>query len=286
MEQLLNKISEQYGYPADLVARSAAARAQVEGTSRDAVAARWAGEEVPAGADVAAAPAAVASVATQAATEATSGPDVEVLEPLEEVAPRDAESEDIEEEAQPTTVGGLARWLAVAAIIIPIVALTYAFIAPDGPACGAAGQLDVDASTGLAVGCDGNAYGAGAVDFFALGEEMYTAKCAACHAADGSGGVGPAFVGGAVVETFPAAMCADQKEWITLGSSGWIGQNGDTYGANARAVLGFSGVPMPGFDSLTEDELSAVAIFERVAFGNEAIGDAEAACLGSGEPTS
>lgn len=284
MEQLLNKISEQYGYPADLVARAAAARAQVEGTSREAVAARWAGEEVPAGGEVAPVPT-TDPAAPQAAPEAPSGPDVEVLEPLAESVSHETEPVEMEEDSGPTSVGGLARWLAVAAIIIPIVALTYAFIAPDGPACGASGQLDVDASTGLAVGCDGNAYGAGAVDFFALGEQLYTAQCAACHAADGSGGVGPGFVGGAILGTFPGDMCADQKEWITLGSAGWAGQNGETYGANETAVLGFSGVPMPGFASLTEDELSAIAIFERVAFGNESIDAAEAACLSSTEPT-
>ncbi|GBE25813.1 cytochrome c [bacterium BMS3Bbin02] len=283
MEQLLNKISEQYGYPADLVARAAAARAQIEGTTREAVAARWAGEEVPAAG--AATPPPSAPVAAAAVPEPPSGPDVEVLEPLEEHDPAEDAPVDVEQDSGPTSVGGLARWLAVAAIIIPIVALTYAFIAPDGPACGASGQLDVDAATGLAVGCDGNAYGAGAVDFFALGEQLYTAQCAACHAADGSGGVGPGFVGGAILDTFPGDMCADQKEWITLGSAGWAGQNGETYGANARAVLGFSGVPMPGFASLTDDELSAVAIFERVAFGNESIDAAEAACLSSGEPT-
>ncbi|HDL41511.1 MAG TPA: c-type cytochrome [Actinobacteria bacterium] len=283
MEQLLNKISEQYGYPADLVARAAAARAQIEGTTREAVAARWAGEEVPAAGAVTPPPS--APVAAAAVPEPPSGPDVEVLEPLEEHDPAEDAPVDVEQDSGPTSVGGLARWLAVAAIIIPIVALTYAFIAPDGPACGASGQLDVDAATGLAVGCDGNAYGAGAVDFFALGEQLYTAQCAACHAADGSGGVGPGFVGGAILDTFPGDMCADQKEWITLGSAGWAGQNGETYGANARAVLGFSGVPMPGFASLTDDELSAVAIFERVAFGNESIDAAEAACLSSGEPT-
>ncbi len=280
MEQLLNKISEQYGYPADLVARAAAARAQVEGTSREVVAARWAGEEAPAAGETT--PVAAAPVAAVAAPESSSGLDVEVLEPLDESEPVTEEPEHGVQDSGPTTVGGLARWLAVAAIIIPIVALTYAFIAPDGPACGASGQLDVDPATGLAVGCDGSAYGAGAVDFFALGEEVYVAKCAACHSADGSGGVGPAFVGGAIIDTFPGDMCVDQKEWITLGSNGWLGQNGDTYGANANAVLSFSGVPMPGFASLTSEELSAVAIFERVSFGNESIDDAKAVCI-SGE---
>ena len=276
MDQFLNKISDDYGYPADLVSRAAAARAEVEGISREAVAARWAGEEVPeGGAAPAAAPATVAASQEDAAI--SNGLDVEVLEAVTPDEPDEPVSPSPVDE--PSPVGGLVRWLAIAAFIIPVIALTYAFIAPDGPACGAAGQLDIDPATGNAVGCDGNAYGAGAVNFFALGQDVYTAKCVACHAADGSGGVGPAFIGGSVVETFPANICVDHLEWITLGSSGWQSERGDTYGAADKPVLSFSGVPMPGFNALTADELSAVAIYERVAFGGEAIATAEASCL-------
>ncbi|MCH7668460.1 MAG: cytochrome c [Acidobacteria bacterium] len=276
MDQSLNKISDEYGYPADLVSRAAAARAQVEGISREAVAARWAGEEVPeGGAAPAAAPAAVATTQDDAATPA--GLDVEVLEAVGHDEPDLPDSPSVVDE--PSPVGGFVRWLAIVAFIIPVIALTYAFVAPDGPACGAAGQLDVDPATGNAVGCDGKAYGAGAVNFFALGQDVYTAQCVACHAADGSGGVGPAFFGGSIVETFPANICADHLEWITLGSSGWQNERGNTYGASAKPVLGFSGVPMPGFSKLTADELSAVAIYQRVAFGGEEIAIAEASCL-------
>lgn len=276
MDQFLNKISDEYGYPADLVSRAAAARAEVEGISREAVAARWAGEEAPeGGAAPAAAPAMVAASQDDAAI--SDGPDVEVLEAVTPDEPDVPDSPPLVDE--PSPVGGLVRWLVIVAFIIPVTALTYAFVAPDGPACGAAGQLDVDPVTGNAVGCDGKAYGDGAVNFFALGQDVYTSKCVACHSADGSGGVGPAFFGGSVVETFPANICVDHLEWITLGSSGWQSERGDTYGAADKQVLGFSGVPMPGFDKLTPDELSAVAIYERVAFSGEAIATAEASCL-------
>jgi mono/diheme cytochrome c family protein len=131
--------------------------------------------------------------------------------------------------------------------------------------------------SGEAVNCDGSAYGTVVVDFFADGAAIYT-QCAACHAADGSGGAGPAFSGGALLSTFPAGSCLDQTEWISLGTAGWPDA---TYGATDKPVGGFGA--MPGFAaSLTEEQIAEVALYERVQFGGQDLAEAEADC-GFGE---
>jgi mono/diheme cytochrome c family protein len=118
---------------------------------------------------------------------------------------------------------------------------------------------------------------AGEESAFALGEVLY-AKCAACHGANGGGGVGPAFSG--VLETWPDYR--DHLAWVRLGDSGWPGA---TYGATGKP----KGAGMPAFDSgqLTDAELAQVVLYERSAFGGleegseeylalEAIADGEA----------
>ena len=90
--------------------------------------------------------------------------------------------------------------------------------------------------------------------------------CASCHGADGGGGTGPAFADGAVLETFPTI--GDHVKWVSLGSTGWQTEVGDTYGAADKPVGG-SGNVMPSFASLTPEALLAVVIHERVTFGGE-----------------
>ena len=92
----------------------------------------------------------------------------------------------------------------------------------------------------------------------ALGEVVY-AKCAACHGADGGGGVGPGFAD--VLQTWPDYR--DHLAWVRLGSSGWPGS---TYGADDRPK---SGASMPAFDEgqLTDEQLAQVVLYERTAFG-------------------
>ena len=92
-----------------------------------------------------------------------------------------------------------------------------------------------------------------------LGEEAYTANaCSGCHGASGGGGSGPPLTG--VLETWPDA--ADQVAWVRLGTQGWPG---DTYGANEKP-LGGGGV-MPSHADLTDEEIAAVVLYERVQFG-------------------
>ena len=185
-----------------------------------------------------------------------------------EVEAEVADEPEPEEEEQSPMFAGFPRWLAASFVIIPMIALLYAGLAPNGPDCGTSGQLAINPLSGEAEACDG-----GASPFFTLGEAIYEAQCAACHGSDGGGGVGPAFTGGAVLETFSA--CTDHIEWVAIGSNDWPDA---TYGDNAKPVLG-TGVAMPGYqNSLSAQEIAAVSLYERVAFSGEDIAASEAAC--------
>ncbi len=303
MEELLKKVAEIRGLPVSMIERSAAARAKAEGTTVEAVLREWAGEDaVPAAAEASEtsdaeaataegeeAPAAEETTAeTAAETAEEPGPKVEVLtsEATDEDAGAEAEPPTAEEPAGPQgapALRGFPRWLAAAFLVIPAVAVFYALLAPDGPGCGEAGQLDVDPATGEAVNCDGAPWGEDEVDFFTLGEELYVARCASCHGATGGGGVGPGFAGGSVLVTFPAGSCAAEDghiAWVAVGSAGWPEP---TYGAPAKPVGGV-GVMPPFGEALTEEELAAVVLYERVAFGEEELAEAETDCGLTEEP--
>lgn len=286
MNELLQKIADERGYPADLVLRAAAARAKAKGVSTEAVVAEWAGVEageLPA-ASAPAAPAAAPQPAAAAPT-APSGPQVEVLAPeVEEQADATLTSESTpepasepEEEQPAGLLSGFPAWLAAAFIVIPTIAVLYALSLPNGPACGSAGQLAIDPESGVATNCDGSEYGVELANFFATGEALYEANCASCHGSGGGGGAGPAMAGGAVVATFGA--CEAHIQWVALATAGWPDA---TYGDTAKAVGG--GGNMPGFEGiLTESELAIVTLYERVQFGELALAEAEADCgLGEG----
>lgn len=112
------------------------------------------------------------------------------------------------------------------------------------------------ALTVAVVGCSDG----GGTDPIREGRDVYGRVCSACHGSIGEGGVGPGL--GEVLATFPA--CADQIEWVELGSDGWAGVHGPTYGAGGKAVAG----GMPGHQGvLTEREIAAVVAYERVRHG-------------------
>jgi len=90
----------------------------------------------------------------------------------------------------------------------------------------------------------------------AVGQEIY-GRCAACHGADGGGVSGPALDN--VQTVFPDGR--DQMAWVALGSDGWRAFS-DTYGATAKPIGG----GMPAFSALSEEELAAVILYERVSF--------------------
>jgi mono/diheme cytochrome c family protein len=94
------------------------------------------------------------------------------------------------------------------------------------------------------------------------------ASCAACHGGTGGGGVGPALSGGAVIEQFPEA--ADQLHWVMEGSEGFKALGIETYGTSKNPIKG----GMPGWKSLTAEQLIAVIRHERETLSGEEV-DAE-----------
>jgi mono/diheme cytochrome c family protein len=274
MDDLLAKVAEVKGMPAALAKRSAEARAKKTGEPLEAVLADWAGVDVT---DVAATGTAAdtqpepadAQTVEEPASDTPTSDDIEVLEAAEP----DVEAQDDAGGDAPVRRGKYPAWLAAAFVVIPLLAVAYILVVPNGPDCGTAGQLEVDAATGLAVNCDGSEYGSSTADYFAAGAAIY-AQCAACHSADGSGGVGPAFTGGAVLATFPTGQCTDHIAWVGLGTANWPEP---TYGVNNTPV-GSIGV-MPGFaTSLTEQQLAEVSLYERVQFGGQPLEEAEVDC--------
>ena len=291
MDELLEQASEHLGVPVDLLSRAAQARATADGVAVEAILARWLGVEgevPPAAAEPSPAPAEPAAATPAPAEEAEpAGPTVEVLEPVAPLAAADEGETEGEAEPEPEpapepagVAGRYPVWLTAMFVVVPLIAVLYLITVPNGPRCGSAGQLAVDPVTQEAVGCDGNAYGESAVNNFTLGQALYEVSCASCHAPDGSGGTGPALTGGSVLATFPAGQCAPHVQWVSLGSLGWQAEVGSTYGAPEKPVAG----GMPSFDaSLDEEEIARVVLYERVAFGEQALADAEADCGLSGE---
>ena len=280
MSELVNKVAEILKAPIDLVQRSAEARAAASGKTVDEVLNSWAGGE---------------SIATSAPVEEEKPAEEAPVEeaPVEEEKP--AEEAPVEEAPKETisasvtqkitnsysvvneTMGiksnpepFLPKWLNFSFIVIPLFILIGLVSSSNTQECGERGMLNIDRKSQQAVNCDGSPYeGRGVaatntINYVALGQEVYAgaAACAGCHGGGGGGGVGPAFTGGALYTTFPT--CADHAKWIQLGSAGWQAEVGPTYGAEDTVSIG----GMPGFQGkLTEDEIYAVVVFERVVFG-------------------
>ena len=285
MSELVNKVAEILNAPVDLVQRSAEARAQASGKSVEEVLSSWAGGE----SITASAPKEEAPVEEAPVEEA---PKEEVVTEEEKQEEDPVEIASTEEVVVPTTVTKqvtksisfanetmgikinsenlLPKWLNFSFIIIPLFILVGLISSSNTQECGERGMLNVDRKSQEAVNCDGSPYeGKGVaatntINYIALGQEVYAgaAACAGCHGGGGGGGVGPAFIGGALYTTFPT--CADHTKWIQLGSAGWQAEVGPTYGAEDTVSIG----GMPGFQGkLTEDEIYAVVVFERVVFG-------------------
>ncbi len=309
MDELLAAAAKATGMSENMVKRSATARAKAQGTTVEAVLAEWAGVPVPAAA--ASAPAATEPAAEAAAAETaipaevaapaaeTAAPtevaesepaevaetepasDLEIEESGEEVAPTPAAPAPVAAVREVVPSGAIPRWLAGLFVAVPLFALTYLAFVPNGPACGDAGSLAVDPVTGEMVNCDGTAIGGeGETDYFALGLEVYgSSGCIACHGEGGAGaGDFPAFTEGALLATFPEGSCSTHIEWIRLGTAQWPEP---TYGANNKPVGG-SGAVMPTFGSqLSDEEVKAVALYERVAFGGQSLEAAMLDCVGA-----
>ena len=288
MSELVNKVAEILKAPIDLVQRSAEARAAASGKSVDEVLSSWAGgESVEASTPKEEAPVEEAPV-TETPKEEAPVEEAPVTEtPKEEAPVEEAPKETIAAAVTQKitksysvineTMGIktnadtlLPKWLNFSFIIIPLFILVGLISASNTQECGERGMLNIDRKSQQAVNCDGSPYeGRGVastntINYIAVGQEVYAgaAACAGCHGGGGGGGVGPAFTGGALYTTFPT--CADHAKWIQLGSAGWQAEVGPTYGAEDTVSIG----GMPGFQGkLTEEELYAVVVFERVVFG-------------------
>ena len=281
MSELLSKVAEILKAPEELVQRSAEARAEASGKSVDEVLQSWAGGE-----------AIESSPATETPVEEAPVEEAPVEEVVEEAPVEKAPVEEVVEEAPVEasvktvvkkvsvinkTMGiklnaeaSLPGWLNFSFLIIPLFILIGMINTSAAQECGDKGILNVDRKSQQTVNCDGSPFeGTGVassntVNYVALGQQVYSgaAACAGCHGANGGGGVGPAFIGGELYTTFPT--CSDHAKWIELGSAGWQSEVGPTYGAENKVSLG----GMPGFQGkLTEDEIYAVVVFERVVFG-------------------
>ena len=280
MSELVNKVAEILKAPIDLVQRSAEARAAASGKTVDEVLNSWAGGE----SIVTSAPVEEEKPAEEAPIEEAP---VEEEKPAEEAPVEEAPKETISASVTQKITNSysvvnetmgiksnpepfLPKWLNFSFIVIPLFILIGLVSSSNTQECGERGMLNIDRKSQQAVNCDGSPYeGRGVaatntINYVALGQEVYAgaAACAGCHGGGGGGGVGPAFTGGALYTTFPT--CADHAKWIQLGSAGWQAEVGPTYGAENTVSIG----GMPGFQGkLTEDEIYAVVVFERVVFG-------------------
>jgi mono/diheme cytochrome c family protein len=284
MSELVTKVAEILGIPETLVQRSAEARAEASGNTVEEVLQSWAGGE-----------ALSASTPTEEVPVEEVKEEVVVAEeaPVEEAKEEVVVAEEVETVVQKATTKvetvikkvsmanntmgiklntdtTLPRWLNYSFMIIPIFILIGMVNTSGAQECGVNGILDVDRKSQQTVNCDGSPFeGKGVastntVNYVAVGQQVYSgsAACAGCHGANGGGGVGPSFIGGALYKTFPT--CADHAKWIQLGSGGWQAEVGGAYGAENTISIG----GMPGFQGkLTEEELMAVVVFERVVFG-------------------
>jgi hypothetical protein len=288
----LSEAAAALGLPEALVQRSAEARAAESGASVDEILAAWAGGEGVAAPEPAAEPEATTTEEAVEPTEAGEEPEPvatppPVIETPEPVAPAAAsgrapvpaevtaaEAAHLPEVVTVPTAGikertnfVIPRWLTALMLIAPLFAL-FALGGSATGACGEGTELRVDVISGEIVNCDGSEFtgggaGGGGTDFIALGGDLYAgnvtpaANCAGCHGASGQGGVGPPL--GGVLTTFGA--CEDHVQWVTLGSLGFSAEG--TYGDTNKPVNG----GMPAHAALTDEQLAAVAAFERVRFG-------------------
>ena len=281
MSELLSKVAEILKAPEELVQRSAEARAEASGKSVDEVLQSWAGGEAIESSPAAETPVEEAPVEEAPVEEVVEEAPVEKA-PVEEVveeAPVEASVKTVVKKVSVInkTMGiklnaetSLPSWLNLSFLIIPLFILIGMINTSAAQECGEKGILNVDRKSQQTVNCDGSPFeGTGVassntVNYIALGQQVYSgaAACAGCHGANGGGGVGPAFIGGELYTTFPT--CSDHAKWIELGSAGWQSEVGPTYGAENKVSIG----GMPGFQGkLTEDEIYAVVVFERVVFG-------------------
>ncbi len=123
----------------------------------------------------------------------------------------------------------VVQYLVLAGTVVFVIALFANEPAPSDGAAVAPAASDAD---GDGTGGDGDT--PATVD----GGAVYDDNCAGCHGGDGSGGVGPALAGGAVVDAFPDP--ADQIAVITEGRNGMPGFGGSLSAEEIQAVTDYT----------------------------------------------
>ena len=315
MSDLVAAAAAKLGSPEHLVERSAAARAAADGVPVEEVLAAWAGgaptpsegsaadrpvspvatPPPPAPQPATPEPAAVPEPVSQPSGAVPAAPAAAITAPPPPERVTVAEALDFEAVITGPTAGiteriaaAIPRWLMVLFFAVPLIGLTYLVTFANGPTCGVGGQLTVDRLSGAVENCDGSEFaaggGAGGVDVRALIGEASSifvapSSCSSCHGAGGEGGSGPALAG-AVLSTF--AMCTDHIEWVGLGTTGFQAADRSSYGDTGKAVGG--GGQMPSFqDTLSDEDIAKVVLYERVVFGGQDVEEAVFDC-GFAEP--
>lgn len=158
---------------------------------------------------------------------------------------------------------GAPKWLILAFVVLPVVAMVYIGQFASGVRCGQAGKLNVD-KDGQLVNCDGSALPAPGADVSKKGPDgkaLYAQHCAACHGPSGEGGVGLPLSkekNTTLLKDFPDAK--SQVEFVSKGNAAFP----DGWGAEKKPPRG----SMPSFgNALSPDELEAVVIYERSLAG-------------------
>ncbi|WP_426574329.1 c-type cytochrome [Aquihabitans sp. McL0605] len=219
--------------PEHLLKRAAAARAAKSGGDGDAPADAPAAASGDAPAAAAAAPAAAVEK-----TKAAPAP----LPTLDEAAP--AAKPDIAVVAAAKRRKRIPYWAAPVLALLPLWGVLYVSSVQPPPA--------------------------GESDPFVIGKAVYTANCASCHQADGSGvksgGTGQVLTNGEVEKTFADPL--SQVYWEHFGAADGGARADGTYGdstreGGARNVNDLPSAQMPGFASLTSEEMAAVVIYIR-----------------------
>ena len=108
---------------------------------------------------------------------------------------------------------------------------------------------------------------AGEDDPLTLGGEVYAANCASCHGATGGGGAGAQLSDGAVTANWPDWR--DQAAWVRIGSAEYPSA---TYGEQGKPTGGLG--TMPGWPTLTDQQVAEVVLHERSLAGDEDVSEA------------
>ena len=103
---------------------------------------------------------------------------------------------------------------------------------------------------------------AGEDDPLTLGAEVYAGNCANCHGGSGGGSAGAQLSDGAVTENWPDWR--DQAAWVRLGSDNYPS---GTYGALDKPTGGTG--QMPGWPTLTDQQIAQVVLHERELSGGD-----------------